>query len=234
MNNSVLDTCIPCPKIENDCYDWYQRHELKLKQVSEKKFDLILIGDSITHFWHDEGGMVNEENEKVWQACFSKYRTLNLGYGFDRPQNVLWRLDHGELAGQDPRVIVLNIGTNCFSITENYPGNTPEEAFNGVKAVIEKIFSMFPETFMILMEVFPRNPEEKQRSIDLLNEKLREYSKSEKRIHLLSLFRKLTKNSVLDPEYYRPDQCHLNAAGYRIWGKALEEILEQHLEERGS
>lgn len=42
MDHSVLDTCIPCPKIENDCYDWYQRHELKLKQV----FEMVLIGGS--------------------------------------------------------------------------------------------------------------------------------------------------------------------------------------------
>ena len=29
-------SCIPCEKIEEDCYDWYQRHAAKLEEVKTK------------------------------------------------------------------------------------------------------------------------------------------------------------------------------------------------------
>ena len=123
-----------------------------------EKYDIVFVGDSITHFFHSSEGAGNIENEKVWQKFFGCYKVLNLGYGFDRPQNTLWHLDNGEFAPQKPKIIILNIGTNCFSISERYDGDTPEVAFEGIKAVIERLFELSPESKLILMEIFPRRP----------------------------------------------------------------------------
>ena len=40
------------------------------------------------------------------------YEALNLGYGGDRTEHVLWRIEHGELDGYKAKVIQLMIGTN--------------------------------------------------------------------------------------------------------------------------
>ena len=134
------------PKIENDCYDWYERHSLKCRETVSRTFDLVFIGDSLTHFWQGDSGY--DYGSAVWTQYYGRRRVQNLGFGFDRTQNVLWRLEHGELEGQTPKLIVLNIGTNQFSGTVNYPRDTPEAAAAGIRAVSEKILSMFPETVL--------------------------------------------------------------------------------------
>ena len=56
------------------------RHNQKLKEAKEGSFDLIMIGDSITHNW---------ESEKNFEKIFNNIRVLNLGFAGDRTQNVL-------------------------------------------------------------------------------------------------------------------------------------------------
>lgn len=221
-------TCCPCMKIEDDCYDWAARHELKCRQVAERSHDLVLIGDSITHFWHDENGL-EKGHESLWNEFFSEWNVLNLGYGFDRPQNTLWHLENGELEGQVPKLIVLNLGTNCFSITSRYDGDTPEIAFLGIRAVIEKLFLSTPESHLLLMGVFPRWPEEIQKKIDRLNPMLEQYASTDPRITFLSLRDSFLKNNRPIPSLYVDQYCHPSNAGYRIWFDAMKPFFRKYL-----
>lgn len=228
--HSVPRTCYPHSKIEEDCYGWWERHDLKVRQAQEKEYDIIFIGDSITHFWHSaEEQQRDQAHEVVWQEYYGKRNVLNLGYGFDRPQNVLWRLENGEFGTQKPKLVVLNIGTNCFSVTPRYSGDTPEVAFEGVRTVVEKIFELAPECKLILMEVFPRLPLEIQRKIDVLNGYLQEFAAEDERIIWVSLKDKFSKDGILLPELYGDKTCHPNAAGYRIWGEAIEPYIKEIL-----
>ncbi len=45
--------CIPC-KQQRDSYDWYARHEEILKLNRENAPEIIMIGNSITHYWAGE------------------------------------------------------------------------------------------------------------------------------------------------------------------------------------
>ncbi|NDE97639.1 MAG: hypothetical protein EB034_05080, partial [Verrucomicrobia bacterium] len=65
--------------------------------------DVLLVGDSITQQWGSplDKGVLNES----WRKHFASYRTINLGIGGDKAQNVLWRLDHGGVEGLQPKVI---------------------------------------------------------------------------------------------------------------------------------
>ena len=229
--HSIPRTCYPHAKIEDDCYDWWARHDLKVRQVQEKEYDIIFIGDSRTHFWHSaEEAQRDQAHEVVWQEFYGSRNVLNLGYGYDRPQNVLWRLENGEFGQQKPKIVVLNIGTNCFSISRRYSGDTPEIAMEGVRAVVEKIFELSPQSKLLMMEIFPRLPQEIQQKIDKLNALIREFAAGDERITLLSLNNKLARDGVLIPEFYADKTCHPNAAGYRIWAEELEPHIKAILD----
>ncbi len=224
--NMPLRTCIPCEKIEEDCYDWYARHARKLAEVKTKKADIVFIGDSITHFWNDEDGIGN--GTEVWNEYYGKRSVLNLGYGFDRTQNMLWRIDNGELDGQNPRLFVLNAGTNQFSITPNYDGDTPEAAFAGVKKLIDTLYERFPAAEFVVMGVFPRLPQECWDKIIRLNQFAEEYIAGKDRIKFLDIRKEMTNpDGSFNPDLYVDRVCHPNNAGYRIWAEALEKEIRR-------
>ena len=224
----VPRSCIPCEKIENDSYDWYARHDAKLKEVKTKRADLVFIGDSITHFWNCEEGITNGAD--VWEEFYGSRCVLNLGFGFDRTQNMLWRLEHGEMANQSPKVIVVNAGTNHFSYTPNYDGDTPEIAFEGVKKLVQTLRKMAPEAKIIVMALFPRLPEEKQLRINALNGLLKEYinnaRENDPALEFLDISKKfLYPDGSFNADLYTDKRCHPNSAGYRIWANALEPLI---------
>ncbi len=228
-------TCVPCPKIDDDCYDWYARHEMKLAQVQSQRYDLVFIGDSITHFWTDE--LEFTYGADVWHKHYDHRKALNLGFGFDRSQNVLWRLEHGELAGQSPRLIVLNIGTNQFSVTDKYSGDSPEDAAAGIQAVIEKLCAMFPEAQLVVMAIFPRCVDKKhyQYKIDATNKILEPYVQKQPNVLFLDLKKQfLNADNTLNTSLFYPCETHLNSAGYQVWADALEPIIQKALGESGT
>lgn len=229
----TVRSIIPVPKIEDDCYDWYARHDRKCREAGSEKFDLVFIGDSITHFWKGDDGA--DYGSAVWNEYYAKRRVQNLGFGFDRTQNVLWRLEHGELAGQDPKLIVLNIGTNQFTETPNYPIDTAEDAAAGIRAVVEKLQSMFPRTFLILMALFPRGGAGAvtARLTDETNRLIRPFAESRSRLLFLDLGEALGQaDHSVRPEFFNSCRTHLNANGYRIWAAALEPHIRRILGEK--
>ena len=222
--NSAL---IPVPKLEDDSYDWYARHAAVMRIKDSVQPDVVLIGDSITHFWGGEPKANHVNGPQAWESTFGKYRTLNLGFGWDRIQNVLWRLDHGELDGLRPRVIVLHIGTNNTSETAHARQNTPAEIAEGIGAILRRIRAKAPEARIILMAVFPREQEPdhpRRAQISEINHLLASFGQLPG-VTLLDLGSKLLQPDGTLSSAIMFDYCHPTEKGYRIWGEALQPAL---------
>ena len=86
---------------------WLPRFDAKKALAEKGGYDIVFLGDSITHGWESRG-------EKIWAANFAEgtYKALNCGISGDRTEHVLWRLYNGQLANLSPKAFVLMIGTN--------------------------------------------------------------------------------------------------------------------------
>lgn len=225
----TLLSCTPHPRFEQDCYDWEARHRQCCELARSGRAEVVLIGDSITHFW-DSAATPESHGGPVWDRLFAGRQVLNLGFGWDRTPNVLWRLTHGEFENQQPALVILNIGTNNLTATGNYPGDTPEEAAAGVLAVVELLRELTPASRIVVMAVFPRGdqgPELAAKVVEL-NTRVTRLLAGRPQLLRLDLSRQfLNPDGSQKAELFR-DGCHLNCRGYEVWAAALRPILARY------
>jgi len=227
-NDAVNTAVIPVSKLEEDSYDWWERHEQVLKIQKEIDPEVVLIGDSITHFWGGEPWSDNVHGERIaWSSVFAPYRVLNMGFGWDRTQNVLWRLDHGQLDGLKPEVVVILIGTNNTSETENARANDADEIAEGLRAICDRVEARVPNARIVVMAVLPREKEPDHPRRVLIRDINERYAKlAEERGYAFVDIgpRLLEPDGTLSSET-APDYCHLTERGYRHWAEALRPLL---------
>jgi lysophospholipase L1-like esterase len=214
----------PVPKIEDDCYDWYDRHAEKCRQAESSCYDLIFIGDSITHFWEELRG------PETWKKYFGSRNVLNIGFGWDRTQNVLWRLANGEFKNQKPKLLVLNIGTN--NLTGNrVRGSTSEEIAEAIEAICAFIHRQSPGTKILIMNIFPRGmkSEELYQKIITTNAIVNERMKGRANIELMDIGRKFLDDKGDVNRDFLSDGTHPNEKGYQVWAESIEPVVKRVL-----
>ncbi|MEP6540122.1 MAG: GDSL-type esterase/lipase family protein, partial [Bryobacteraceae bacterium] len=220
----VNTAVIPVPRLEMDSYDWYERHKEVLAAKAQMNPKVVMIGDSITHFWAGPPISQRSSGPQAWDKLFGGTSALNLGFGWDRTQNVLWRLAHGEFDGLHPATVVINIGTNNLSGTGNARANTPAEVVQGILAIQETVRTKSPESRIIVMGVFPRG--------FLASSPVRPVIAEVNRLLALALAAKantlfldigdklLLPDGTLSKEIMN-DGTHPTEEGYKIWASAL-------------
>lgn len=221
---------VPAAKIENDFYDWDARHAAKCRAAAAGNHDLVFIGDSITHLFEGDAAWPGR-GEQVWAEFYGRRKALNLGYGWDRTQNVLWRLANGEFANQSPRLVVLMIGTNNLASSNNCAGSTPDQTVEGVQAVCAAITAAAPASHILLMAVLPRGtPDDPARAqIRQVNQQLEAFARDNPRMTFLDIGSRFLDASGTIPIALMDDLCHPTAAGYRIWAETIEPIVCRHI-----
>ena len=218
---------LPVPRLEKDFYDWYRRHAdvLRIKDTLNPQY--ILLGDSITHMWGGEPTQKERRRgEDSWRELFGE-GGLNLGFGWDRTQNALWRIEHGELDGLSPKVVVINIGTNNFTATRNHPACSPVQVAEGVDRICQRVMEKLPAARVILMGIFPRGEKAGtpvREKISSTNGLLRDLAEKRKITFLDISDSLLEENGRLPPEVAN-DYLHPTARGYRTWAAQLKPHL---------
>ncbi len=194
---------------------WAPRHEEKVAEAKTGKAQHVMIGDSITHYWN---------KQKNYKDTFAKYNTLNLGFGGDRTQNVLWRIQNGELDGVSPKVVTMMIGTN------NIKRDTPADIALGIKAIVSELRQRLPESKIIVFSIFPRKHSrgkgEDFKAVEDVNKLLPAIADNKRVFHVDLNKNFLDQNGEINPKLYGRDMLHLSNDGYAAWTKALLPLLE--------
>ena len=219
-----IDTAvIPVPRLEMDSYDWYARHRdvLAMNGMTPR---IVMIGDSITHFWAGRPTAARVSGPEAWQHAFGTASVANLGFGWDRTQNVLWRLRAGEFDGMAPDWVVLNIGTNNLTGTDNARASSPAEVVSGIDAILRDIHARSPRSHVALMAIFPRgdtSADPLRMAIAQTNRLLAARFAQDRAVRYIDIGAKFLKpDGSLDRDLL-PDGTHPNEAGYRLWADAI-------------
>lgn len=209
-----------------------EAHRDLLAKRHRGRIDVYFIGDSITRRW----GAAEPAYAALlqhWQKSFHGWNAANFGWGGDTTQNILWRLDNGELEGVNPRVIVVMAGTN--NLGARAAGSEDARAVDiarGIQAILQRCRSLAPEARVVLMGITPRNDEMAYMPvIRRVNAQLAALADGQ-RIRFIDLDRRIANaDGVLLPGMTDPDRLHLALPAYEIWAQALTAVLREWLGE---
>lgn len=205
-------------------YDWVVRHEqiLALNKSGAIRADVVFLGDSITHFWSGEPKAKRVAGKDSWEKWIAPHHPINLGYGWDRTENVLWRLRHGEVAGLKPKAYVVLIGTNNLSGI-----NSVEDTVEGVAEVCREIRRQSPQAKVLLLAILPRQAKPdatRQRVMDA--NKLLKAQAPQIADAYVDLTDKLVEADGSILKETMGDYLHPTNKGYEVMGAAIDAQLK--------
>ncbi len=209
---------------------WIAHHAQCLAKVQAMRdgIDVVLLGDSITQGWG--GGWDGAPLHPAWQKHFAALKTVNLGIGGDRTENILWRLDHGAVDGISPQAIVLMIGTNNANGVQS--NGVPASAVaHGIQLCVQNLRARCPQSQIVLVKILPAFDPGKE-----VGAKIREINaaldavKFGEKVHVLDLWQAFTnEDGTLKTALYSDGHLHLGPGGYEVLATHLKPLLETAL-----
>jgi lysophospholipase L1-like esterase len=210
----------PCPNSEKE--GWLERHEKKIQQAqdTEQHIQIAFLGDSITQAWEDRG-------KREWTKYYAPYGAINLGFGGDRTEHLLWRILNGALDNLSPKLIVLLIGTN----NTGHRMDNADDTASSIACIIDQVHTRLPEAKILLHAILPAGEladdpvRLRNNEINALIKPLSSYSY----ISWCDLSHLFTDDRGTIPESVMKDFLHPNVLQYKHWGEALATEIEKLL-----
>ena len=214
MPMGTLSTTQPVrQRREPDMYEWYDRHQAFLNCINNQPPKAVIMGNSITHYWSGEPEHPQKNGPKSWDKHLRKNGFQNLGCGWDRVENVLWRVYHGELEGYDAERIVLMIGTNNMGLNSN------AEIVDGLRFLLEAISQRQPNAQIKVIGILPRRGQEAWAKE--INASIEEMAKSGGYLYTDVGEAFLQKDGTIDEQLFIGDGLHPNEKGYSRIAKLI-------------
>jgi lysophospholipase L1-like esterase len=206
-------------------------HEQLLEKAKKGRIDVYFEGDSITRRW----GTSDEQYKAFlanWRQNFFGWNAADFGWGGDTTQNILWRLNNGELDGVNPKIIVLMAGTNNVGNKSPQDADDPRvaEVTRGIKAILDLCRRKAPKATIILMGITPRNDNVAVMPIiNRINENIAKFADGKKIRYVNINDRLADKDGRLYEGMVVRDGLHLDVKGYQVWADALKPIFTELL-----
>jgi len=223
---TLIPTEIPTPRSDPNSGTAHRQLVEKAKQGG---IDLYFVGDSIVRRWGASDPQYADLLQN-WKSNFYGWNAGDFGWGADRVENILWRLENGELDGVNPKVIVILAGTN------NLGGSESEEVAaagvtRGIQAILRVCKAKAPHATILLTAVFPRNDNMALLpTISRINTNLSHLADG-KKIRFLNVNDKLADRDgrLFDGMMNAADKLHPTVKGYQVWADALKPTLTELL-----
>lgn len=216
---------------KNDATGYFQKmHAGFLARGKSGPVGVLFLGDSITEGWASV--------PHIWEKYYGAYQPANFGIGGDQTQHLIWRIENGELAEIDPKVVVLLIGTNNSFL------HTAEEIVAAERKIIAMIQERLPETKILLLAIFPRAARKNAEGvitqearddatrrvavIEAVNPELAKLDNGGS-IRFLDVGPAFLGQDGKIPFSIMRDQLHLTPAGYQLWATAMDPLLSEML-----
>ena len=166
-----------------------------------------------------------------WKQNFFGWNAANFGWGADTTQNILWRLNNGELDGINPKVIVLLAGTNNVGASP-LPMETKRE-WRTSRRVSRPSWTRCARkrrrATIILMGIFPRNDNiAVMPTIRKINDNLAKLADG-KTVRYLNINDKLADKNDMLFDGMMGDKLHPTVKGYQVWADALKPVFTELL-----
>lgn len=206
---------------------WLPRHQKKLEEIrahreAGRRVRLLFVGDSITEGWEKEG-------RAVFQRRYAPLNAVALGFGGDRTENLLWRLQNGELDGVDPQAVVMMIGTNNTGERQEDPAFVAA----GVKRCLDEIRRRLPRARVLLLAIFPRGAQADdplRRINERINPLLAKLADG-RQVVFQDIGAAFIQPDGTLPPAVMPDFLHLSEDGYERWARSIEPTLARLLQD---
>jgi lysophospholipase L1-like esterase len=200
-------------------------HEHLLEKAKRGRIDVYFVGDSIVRRW---GALDYPALLANWTQNFRGWNAANFGWGGDRTQHILWRLENGELDGVNPKVIVILAGTNNVG-TQPRDERTIDEIVRGIKAIVDVCQRKAPKAPIVLTAIFPRNDSKAVLpTIKRINTQLATLADG-RRVRFLDITDRLAHHDGTLRDGVMHDGLHPTLKGYQIWANALKPIFHELL-----
>ena len=200
---------------------WISTHQQFVARSKQGNVDVVFLGDSITKGWKQ----VESTN---WADSTPALQAVNYGIGGDTTRQIIWRINHGELDGIKPKLVVLMIGTNNLYADHN--SGTNEQIVDGVKTIIGLIREKSPETRFLLLGVLPRESKFWCDRIVVLNGLLAGLKEPGRVQFHDSGSKFLTEDGGINKELFAADLVHLNATGNETLTAIVKPLVKELLE----
>jgi lysophospholipase L1-like esterase len=204
-------------------------HQALLAKKDAGVIDVYFVGNSITRRW---GALDYPELLAHWNETFAGWNAANFAWGGDRTENMLWRLANGELAGVNPKVIVIQAGTNNVGGQAGGPAKVDAIAA-GIAAIVASCRDQAPGAAIVLTGIFPRSDPDVVAEIEAINGRLEALARAEG-LRYLDLAAALASPEGLLRDPMSSDGLHLSKAGYQAWADALTPVLMELLGPRAA
>ncbi|PXX21669.1 lysophospholipase L1-like esterase [Arenibacter sp. ARW7G5Y1] len=212
-----ITTTMPCTQYREDAiYNWEERHTELVKMNASNPPKTVLLGSSDVHYWGGQPTSVISRGSDSWNQFIEPLGVRNFGFAGDRIENILWRVEHGELDGYKADKVILMVGGY------NLPINNDDEVLKGIKSLIQTIFIKQPQTSILLVGLLPQRSQENR--ISNLNKKITEIANNYKIQYADPGKLLLNKNEKIDETLFI-DGIYPDTEGYSLLAKFLKAEL---------